>query len=69
MLKTPIHLPNGLTRRRLLTIGAGSALAAAAGIRPAQAVLKLDVTQGNMNVFGSEPIVRHKCCLSYCQLP
>ena len=48
MLKTPIHLPNGLTRRRLLTIGAGSALAAATGIRPARAVLKLDVTQGNI---------------------
>jgi len=49
MLKTPLILPNtGLTRRRLLTVGAGSALAAAAGLRPAQAVLKLDVTQGNV---------------------
>ena len=34
--------------RRLLTIGAGSALVAATGIRPAHAVLKLDVTQGNV---------------------
>jgi len=49
MLKTPFLLPSpALTRRRLLTIGAGSALAAAAGIRSAHAVLKLDVTQGNI---------------------
>ena len=49
MLKTPLHLPHlPLTRRRLLTIGAGTAMAAAAGIRTADAVLKLDVTQGNV---------------------
>ena len=49
MLKTPLHLPHpSLTRRRLLTIGAGSALVAAAGVRPAEAVLKLDVTQGSV---------------------
>lgn len=49
MLKTPLPLLHpALTRRRLLTIGAGSALIAATGIRPAQAVLKLDVTQGNI---------------------
>jgi TolB protein len=36
-----------LTRRRILALGTGSMLLAA-GLRPAQAVLKLDVTQGNV---------------------
>ena len=36
-----------LTRRRVLALGTGSMLVAA-GLRPAQAVLKLDVTQGNV---------------------
>ncbi len=36
-----------LTRRRVLALGAGSLLLAA-GLRPAKAVLKLDVTQGNV---------------------
>ncbi|GIK81321.1 MAG: Tol-Pal system beta propeller repeat protein TolB [Pseudorhodoplanes sp.] len=37
-----------LTRRRILTLGAGAAFGAAAGLRPAAAVLRIDVTQGNI---------------------
>jgi len=49
MLKTPLSsLHPSLTRRKVLTIGAGSALMAATTLRPAHAVLKLDVTQGNI---------------------
>ena len=41
---------SGFTRRRVLTLGAGAALGAAGGfaIHPAQAVLRIDVTQGNV---------------------
>ena len=39
-----------LSRRRLITLGGGTAMAALAGLapQPAAAVLKLDVTQGNV---------------------
>jgi TolB protein len=39
-----------LSRRRMMTLGAGAAVGALAGVmpRPAAAVLKLDVTQGNV---------------------
>ena len=40
--------PACLTRRRILTLGAGAALGAVAGLRPAGAVLRIDVTQGNI---------------------
>src|SRR5262245_18361891 len=43
----PISPDFRLTRRRALALGGGSLLLAA-GIRPADAVLKLDVTQGNV---------------------
>jgi len=41
---------SGFTRRRVLTLGAGAALGAAGGfaIHPARAVLRIDVTQGNV---------------------
>jgi TolB protein len=44
------HDSSALTRRRVLTLGAGAALGAAGGfaIHPAQAVLRIDVTQGNV---------------------
>ncbi|MEA2902926.1 MAG: TolB protein [Alphaproteobacteria bacterium] len=46
---TSFHDPD-LSRRRLLALGAGAAAGALAGVTPqsAQAVLKLDVTQGNV---------------------
>lgn len=40
--------PACLTRRRILALGAGAALGAVAGLRPAGAVLRIDVTQGNI---------------------
>jgi TolB protein len=44
-----MHIPvTAMNRRRLLTLGAGTALAALGGIRPGLAQLKLDVTQGNV---------------------
>ena len=36
------------TRRGALTLGAGAALATAAGLRPARAAVRIDVTQGNV---------------------
>jgi len=47
---TARRLISPLSRRHLLTLGAGAAAGALAGLlpRPAAAVLKLDVTQGNM---------------------
>jgi len=44
------RLKSQLNRRRLLTLGAGAAAGALTGLspRPASAVLKLDVTQGNV---------------------
>src|SRR5215510_10532237 len=43
-------MAGALSRRRLITLGGGTAIAALAGLapRPAAAVLKLDVTQGNI---------------------
>jgi TolB protein len=47
-----VSLPNclALSRRRLITVGAGAAVGVLAGLSPqrAAAVLKLDVTQGNV---------------------
>jgi TolB protein len=47
MFKTPILSP-ALNRRQVIALGAAAGLAGAAGVRPAAAVLKLDVTQGNV---------------------
>jgi TolB protein len=47
MFKTPILSPV-LNRRQVIALGAAAGLAGAAGVRPAAAVLKLDVTQGNV---------------------
>ncbi len=44
----PFHRNAPLTRRRLLTMGAAVGAAAGLGIRPADAVLRIDVTQGNI---------------------
>src|SRR5437899_6736115 len=43
-------MAGALSRRRLITLGGGTAMAALAGLapQPAAAVLKLDVTQGNV---------------------
>jgi TolB protein len=47
-----VSLPNcpALSRRRLITVGAGAAVGVLAGLSPqrAAAVLKLDVTQGTI---------------------
>jgi TolB protein len=49
MMKSSLKLPD-LSRRRLLALGAGVVAGAATGIapRPASAVLKLDITRGNI---------------------
>src|SRR5438445_237174 len=44
---------HAFTRRRLIALGSGAAAGALAGLapRPAQAIVKLDVTQGNVQVL------------------